>query len=109
MIHRNSQVTVDGVDLSLVVSYGENQNTPVSVYINEANNKFSGDYVYAIKTYQTHLSAGGRLGTANIESLNLLLNKKLNRPVYLNINGDNTGDISTVSLFTEIMTLINGP
>ncbi|ABN65573.1 predicted protein [Scheffersomyces stipitis CBS 6054] len=111
MIHRSREVNVDGVDCVVVASYSQSDSsrTPVTVYVNELNNAAMGDYVYAIGQSQTFLHHGtsseSGSGSGSIESLNLLLNKKLQRPVYLNVSG--AAQVSTVSMFRAIVEVID--
>ncbi|KAK6463405.1 hypothetical protein DFJ63DRAFT_312720 [Scheffersomyces coipomensis] len=122
------EISLNGVDYTLVISkYQGNssitnltptnsitpakvQSTPITIYINEAENNSIGQYIYTIQSYSTSLNQAQNDDYNNgnsIDSLSYLLNKKLQNPVYLNYNGHNYDTTLTLPLFNEIIASIN--
>lgn len=101
MNHITTQVSTNGVDYTLVITYHQNPKTPISVFINEVNNTTMNNYIYTIRSSTIYLNKTEQ--NDSIELLNNLLNKKFNKPVYLNINGylSNEGVIDLFHLITN--------
>ncbi|EGW33858.1 uncharacterized protein SPAPADRAFT_134554 [Spathaspora passalidarum NRRL Y-27907] len=104
MNHIVKEVNLNGIDYTFIISYNHeiNPKAPITIYINQTNNQAMGSYVYTINSYSTNLVPGSN--TEQIISLNNLLTKKFQVPIYLNINGNI--DCSNVELFTTIVDTI---
>lgn len=105
MQHYTKEINVDSVDYTLVVTSHATQKTaPVTVYLNQLNNTQMGEYIYAISSYTTPLNS---IDNTNLTVLSLvqLLNKRFQKPVYLNVNGV-LGDSAVVGVYREIVDLV---
>lgn len=104
MIHITEKVGIDGEDYTIVITYDQSKIAPMTIYINQENNQLVGEYVYTIKSYTSFINSNDNT-SSSIVSLNQLLNKKFDRPIYLNVNGI-INDTSVVSFFRAINDLV---
>ncbi|KAL6454319.1 hypothetical protein SBY92_003781 [Candida maltosa Xu316] len=105
MVHITEEISLDGIDYTIVITYDNKyyEKAPITIYINQQGNVEMGDYIYTIASYSTYL----RNVTNNdqIKSLNQLLAKKYNVPIFLNISGNL--NCSIVDMFKSISDLID--
>ncbi|KAK6203072.1 uncharacterized protein RJT21DRAFT_24368 [Scheffersomyces amazonensis] len=122
------EISINGVDYVMVVTHSSSTqnkinsdgngkaetskygpNPPITVYINESGNQSMGQYIYTIQSYSTSLNSQKSSATEDnnsLASLNYLLNKKFNTPIYLNFNGSYDGLTLTIPLFSEISNVL---
>lgn len=105
MLHLTKEVNVDSVDYTLVVTTKvELETSPITIYLNQLNNLQMGEYIYAISSYATQLNSIDNTNLT-VTSLIQLLNKRFQKPIYLNVNGV-LRDSAVVELFREIIDLV---
>ncbi|KAG7660946.1 uncharacterized protein J8A68_005466 [[Candida] subhashii] len=104
MNHIVKQVAINSNDYTLIITHNNDPKTPISIFINEINNITMNNYIYTIKSLTIYLNKVQQ--DDSIELLNNLLNKKFNKPTYLNINGYLNNEI-VIELFNQIVNEIS--
>lgn len=93
-------VSLDQGEYTVVVHGGEGRGVPYTIYLNQVNNTTSGNYVYSIGKATTYLV---EKDLNSIEQLVGYLQKKLNKPVYLNVNGTFPPVVETYKVLLELI------
>lgn len=104
MKHITEEIVVGMQTYTAIISYdhSKHRNAPITIYINQKDNKILDDYVYTIADSSTYLH---RARTDDqLKSLNQYFVKKFKVPVYLSVSGD--AEYSNVEMFRSIVDLI---
>lgn len=103
-MHESKTVLIDLAEIEVVVTCSgelDDRRVPVTVYVNHLASDGGLDYVYAIGSFSTPLASNDH-SKSSTNSLALLLQKKLQRPVYLGVS-DSIGEEATVPIFQAVM------
>lgn len=106
MNHIIDEITLNGLDYNIIISYSHKvyKKAPMTIYINQQGNPEFGDYIYTIENYSTYLH--NLTNNDQIKSLNQLLTKKFNIPIFLNISGNGLSGVSNIEIFKNIIDVI---
>lgn len=106
MFAKRGEVAIDGNEFVIISTNDiDVTNAPMTVYVNQSGNRVLGEYVYTISGYSTLLNSVDNTRSAH-NTLAKLLSKKVERPVYLNVNGM-FGESDVVPMFKAIMETVS--
>lgn len=104
--HIIEETSIGNVDYTVVITYNQthHKKAPITIYINQQQNQFMGNYIYTIQDSSTFINSAEE-ESDQIKLLNQQLVAKYKVPIYLNINSG--AQFSTVEMFQTITSLIS--